>query len=348
MMLNRDVIVIGASAGGVEALQNLVSLLPAHIPASIFIVLHMPTTFDSNLPQILSKAGPLPVEHGVEGQRFEHGRIYIAPPNRHMGIRQDKIFLSGGPRENGVRPAVDFLFRSAANNYGQRVAGVVLTGMLDDGTAGSRAIQDHGGITIVQDPNEAAFSGMPRNTIQHVEVDFKVPLAQIGPLLYQLATGSIEKVKNIASEEDQPREDRIRKTFQNFEDGSQPQNQTMGLTCPECGGVLWELRDGNMTRYACHLGHTYLPESLLVDQAKTVEGALWNAIRLLREREAFFLRLANRAGQTGRKASVHFFETQAAANRKSALTVEKLVESLQALPSAPEQDQLSTPASSST
>lgn len=345
-MLNRDVIVMGASAGGVEALQSLVSSLPANIPASIFIVLHLPTHFDSNLPQILSKAGPLPVVHGMEDQLFEPGHIYIAPPNCHMGIRQGKIFLSGGPRENGVRPAVDFLFRSAANNYGDRVAGVVLTGMLDDGTAGLRIIQNHGGVTIVQDPDEAAFSGMPRSAIQHVEVDFKLPLAEIGLLLYQLATGSVERVKIMAPEEDQPGKERIHETFQEFKNGTQTQNQPTVLTCPECGGVLWELKDGNITRYACHVGHTYLQESLLVDQEKTVEDALWKAIRLLREREAFFLRLANRAGQTGRNASVRFFETQAAANRESARTVERLVENLQILPTTgSKNDELSTSAS---
>ena len=183
----HDIIVIGASAGGVEALTRLVTSFPADIPAAIFVVLHVPSEGTSVLPRILNRAGPLPAFHALDGQKIEHGKIYIAPPNYHLLVKRGYVHLTRGPRENRHRPAIDPLFRSAARAYGARVIGVVLSGTLDDGTAGMIAIQLRKGILVVQDPDDTLYSGMPRSVIEHAQVDYIVPIAQMGGLLDQLA-----------------------------------------------------------------------------------------------------------------------------------------------------------------
>src|SRR5215207_239744 len=187
MMSGHDIIVVGASAGGVEALSQLVASLPPDLPASVFIVLHIPAEGTSVLPRILNRAGPLPAIHPLDGQVIEKGHVYIAPPDHHLLIKQGYVELTRGPRDNGHRPSVDPLFRSAARAYGRRVVGVVLTGALDDGTAGLLAVGMRGGICVVQDPQDALYAGMPQSAIDNVEVDHVVPLAEMGELLMQLA-----------------------------------------------------------------------------------------------------------------------------------------------------------------
>lgn len=194
-MIGHDIVVVGASAGGVETLIKLVKDLPADMPAALFVVLHVPAYGTSVLPDILGRRGPLPALHPADGQAIEPGRIYVAPPDRHLVLYQGRIRLTRGPHENGVRPAVDTLFRSAARAYGPRVVGVVLSGMLDDGTAGAQAIKMRGGQVIVQDPNEALFSGMPRHALEHAKTDFVLPVAQIAPALAHLAQTAVDAAK---------------------------------------------------------------------------------------------------------------------------------------------------------
>ena len=186
-MAGHDIIVVGASAGGVEALQTLVRGLPADVPAAMFVVLHMSADAPSMLPQILNRAGPLPVAAAVDNEPIAPGRVYVAVPDHHLLIERGRVCLVRGPKENRSRPAVDPLFRSAARAYGSRVIGVVLTGALDDGTSGLQAVKGRGGLAVVQDPAEALYTGMPRSAMEHVAVDYCMPLAEIPALLARLA-----------------------------------------------------------------------------------------------------------------------------------------------------------------
>jgi len=188
--MEHDIIVIGASAGGVSALKTLVAGLPGDLKASLFIVMHISATYSSMLPEILSRSGPLPVLHATEGMMIEQETIYIAPPNHHLLLEQGSVHLGTGPKECYVRPAADVLFRSAASGYGSRVVGAVLTGMGHDGTNGLQAVKQHGGITVVQDPTEAACSSMPQSALEHVEIDYTAPLVSIASLLIRLVEPS--------------------------------------------------------------------------------------------------------------------------------------------------------------
>ncbi len=197
-MPGRDIIVIGASAGGVHALVTLVGSLPKRLPAAIFVVLHIPAKGRSLLPDILSRAGPLKAVEAVDGVDIEHQCIFVVPPDHHLLIELGHVCVVRGPKENRHRPAVDPLFRSAAQVYGPRVVGVILTGSLNDGTAGLLAVKQRGGIAVVQDPDEALFSSMPLSALANVEVDYRLPLSSIGPLIVRLASEQVEEnVENI-------------------------------------------------------------------------------------------------------------------------------------------------------
>jgi len=187
--IERDIIVVGASAGGVEVLQTLASTLPADIPATLFMVMHFPSWARSELPHLLLRSGPLPAVHPQSGERFEHGKIYVAPPDRHMLLEEGKVVLWRGPKENRYRPSVNALFRSAAVSYGPRVTGVILTGALDDGSAGLWWVRRHGGFGLVQDPAEALFPDMPLNALQYVDSAYTARVEEMGGLLYSLAKG---------------------------------------------------------------------------------------------------------------------------------------------------------------
>ena len=299
-MPTHDIIVIGASAGGVEALIELVQDLPSDLPASILVVLHFPPHSVSLLPQILSRNGGLVALHPRSGQRLENGRIYVAPPDRHMLLRDGRIVLNYGPRENGFRPAVDPLFRSAARSYGPRTVGVILSGTLGDGTAGLRAIKAAGGTAIVQDPKEAIFDIMPLNAISNVPVDDILPLSGIADKIIELSHQPVSDVgdtMNMADEHERE-EAIVQRDLDRYEEGKKPTDSTV-VTCPECGGVLWELKDGELLNFRCHVGHVYSSESLLAEQGETLEGALWAAVRALVERAVLMRRMAHRLGHQG-------------------------------------------------
>jgi two-component system chemotaxis response regulator CheB len=192
-MATRDIIVIGASAGGVQALSTLVKALPGDLPAAVFIVLHVPADLPSVLPEILAREANLRVAHAKHGEAIEHGRVYVAPPDHHLLLERDHTKLVHGPKENLHRPSIDALFRSAALWAGPRVNGVVLTGARDDGTLGMRTIKQRGGITIVQDPVEAPFASMPLSVIRNIAVDYSLPVQEIGPLLTELSRQTVEE-----------------------------------------------------------------------------------------------------------------------------------------------------------
>jgi two-component system, chemotaxis family, protein-glutamate methylesterase/glutaminase len=316
--LKRNIIVIGASAGGVEALSQLVKQLPPDLPAALFIAVHFPSHSVSLLPQILSRSGPLRAMHPQNKQPIELGKIYIAPPDYHLLVRRGYVQLSHGPRENGHRPAIDTLFRSAAHAYQQQTIGVILSGTLDDGVAGLRIIQLLGGITIAQDPNEALFDGMPRAAIQTIQIDHVLNISNIAQQLTQLADETVANQLQSGVNQDlvhpepltgnaMEREDEIvARDKAILEQGGRPGTAST-FTCPDCGGVLWELQDSNVIRYRCHTGHAYSLESLVAEQADDLERALWSATRALEEKAALARRMGAQARQHHRHRSAAQF-----------------------------------------
>ncbi len=298
-MPDHDLIVVGASAGGVEALTQLVAGLPADMPAALAIVMHIPATNVSLLPTILGKAGSLPAQNPRDHEPIRKGRIYVAPPDQHLLIQNGQLRLGRGPRENGHRPAIDPLFRSAAWHFGPRVVGVVLSGNLDDGTAGLLAIKRQGGVTLVQDPTEAVAPGMPSSAIENGAADQVLPVADIAAVLVDLAyesvidrgernmSGEMENEMKIAEFDAQA----LQSTEQNL--------PPSGFACPECGGTLFEIHENELVRYRCRVGHAFSPETLAAEQVKSVDDALWVAFRALKERAALARRMAQRMRERG-------------------------------------------------
>ena len=278
----RDRIVIGASAGGVPALETLVGSLPADLGAAVFIVMHLQPDALSRLPQILQRRCRLQVTHAKEGERIERGRVYVASPDQHLLLEGDHLRLTRGPRENRSRPAVDTLFRSAAYSHGDRVIGVILSGALDDGTAGLWSVKERGGTTVVQDPDEAEYDSMPRSAIQHVQVDHVVALKEMGPLLVKLTTTPVEKHEAAMSKELEI-ETKIALEGRALELGVLGLGPVTPYTCPECHGVLVALKEGGVPRFRCHTGHAYSINTLLAEVTGYVEEALWGGIRAIEE-----------------------------------------------------------------
>jgi two-component system chemotaxis response regulator CheB len=298
----HDVIVIGASAGGIEALTSLVGELKADLPAAVFVVLHVPSDARSALPAILERAGPLPAVQAADDAPIVRGRIYVAPPDRHMLVEADRVRVVTGPRENRVRPSADPLFRSAARHFGPRAVGVILSGVLDDGANGLAAIGAAGGVTIVQDPQDALFGGMPESAAARCHVDYCLPADRIGPLLVRLARSEPMK-KGGTDLSDELMRDPTADAQPAASRAAKRNGAASGFTCPDCHGSLWELKDGDAARYECRVGHAYSLESMLSAQAESVENALWAALNALEERAATMERVAKispgRSGSIG-------------------------------------------------
>jgi two-component system, chemotaxis family, protein-glutamate methylesterase/glutaminase len=313
-MATRDIIVIGASAGGVQALTKLVANLPADLPAAVIIVLHISTNVPSLLPGILGRESKLPVAHAINGESIKRGKIYVAPPDHHLIIERDQLRLVHGPKENLHRPSIDTLFRSAARWGGPRVIGVVLTGARDDGTAGMRAIKQRGGIAIVQDPEEAPFPSMPMSVMQEINVDYSLPLREIPALLDQLSH------ETTAEEEGFPMPDEIEIEAKIAEQAMESAEliasvERLGkvskLTCPDCHGALWEINDEKLLRYRCHVGHAFSAEALSDGQSQMLEVALWSAVRALEEQMILARRIGERARRANQMKAARSFERRA-------------------------------------
>jgi two-component system, chemotaxis family, protein-glutamate methylesterase/glutaminase len=282
-MNRHDIIVIGASAGGVEALMQICAGLPADLPASIFVVQHISPTSKSVLPNLISRASPLPARHPVDGEAIATGQIYVAPPDLHLLLREGSIMLRHGPQENRTRPAIDPLFRSAAVAYGPRVVGVVLTGLLDDGAAGLVAIKRCGGLSVVQDPDDAQWPEMPRRAIERAQPDYVVGIGQMAALLSRLSNEPAGARVQIPSALDL--ETRI--AAQEFDPlGITAIGQPSRLSCPQCGGVLNEVPDEGTLRFRCQTGHAFTSEGLMSAQTDELERALEGAARTHRDRVA--------------------------------------------------------------
>jgi two-component system chemotaxis response regulator CheB len=296
-MPGHDIILIGASAGGVQALSTVVGGLPRDIPAAVFIVLHIAPYGRSAMPAILSRAGFLPATHAEDGEPVEPGRVYVAPADHHLMLEPGRVRISRAPTENGQRPSVDVLFRSAAQAYGSRCIGVVLTGNLDDGTVGLAVVKKYGGIAIVQDPDEADYPSMPRSALHNVEVDQVCALAGIAPLLVELAREPVMVTSPL------PEVDYMKTEL---EHGNDPEEQGVpsDLTCPDCGGSLRESRIDGVVHFRCRTGHAYSPETLLVKQSDVVDAAIWAAVRALQENAELARRMERRLPQTGMAAKM--------------------------------------------
>ena len=270
-MQTRDIIVVGGSAGGVEAVKEIVRRLPADLPAAVFVVVHTGPGFDNAFPEILSRAGPLKATHAIHGEPIAPGHIYVAPPDNHLLLRPGYLAVQRGPKENGFRPAVDPLFRSAAISYGPRVVAVLVSGYLDCGTLGLMSVKARGGLAVVQDPDEANVPDMPRSAMAHVKIDHVLRVAEIGPFLAKLAhepalLGSppapSSQLLELEGEEPGLRSD---------------------VVCPICQGALTEGQLGGVASFRCHVGHAFSPAALLAEQAESLERALWAAVRALEE-----------------------------------------------------------------
>jgi two-component system, chemotaxis family, protein-glutamate methylesterase/glutaminase len=280
---NRDIIVIGASAGGIEALQRLVVGLPADLPAAVFIVQHLSPHSLGYLPSILGRASPLPVDQAQDGAPIRPGRIVVAPPDVHLTVTAGGVRVRSGPKEHGLRPAIDPLFRSAAWAFGPRVVGVILTGLLDDGTAGLIAVKLAGGLAIVQEPGEAAFPSMPRAVLRYLQVDERLPLAEIAPALERLTQqpAAVED-RTMPSDPEDRTEAIIRHQASAVERGEGTDRPAL-VSCPDCGGTLWRSEQDGLTQFQCRVGHRYTAESVMRRQAENLEQTLWAAVRTLEE-----------------------------------------------------------------
>ena len=294
----KHVVVIGASAGGIETLRTLVGALPGDFGAPICIVLHTSPTSPGVLGDILNRSGPLTAVTPRSGERLKPGIIYVAPPDCHMLLEPGIVRLTKGPKENRFRPAIDPLFRSAAQIYGPNVIGVILTGNLDDGTAGLWAVKQLGGVAIVQDPEDALFPAMPENALQSVRVDHVVPLSDIAPLLRRLT--SVPAPAEVTSvPETVEVEVKIAKEQDALDAGIERIAKPSRYSCPECHGVLLEINEGGPLRFRCHTGHAYSVESLLSAIHDGVEETLWESVRASHEAERLMQEMARHLESAG-------------------------------------------------
>jgi two-component system, chemotaxis family, protein-glutamate methylesterase/glutaminase len=309
----RDIIVVGTSAGGSEALTKLIGLLPSNLPATIFIVQHMPAdSVGDVLVARLQQANRFPCTLAKDQERFRRGHLYIAPPDCHLLLKTHHVLVAKGARENRYRPAIDPLFRSAAVSHGPRVIGVILSGQLDDGTLGMRAIKMCGGLTVVQDPKDAEYPEMPQSVINHVSATYCVPLAEMGSLLNTLVRKTRGKrfIVPAALRTEAVIAERVLSDVR--------QLNTLGpqvpYNCPNCGGVLWDVDKSGGLQYRCHTGHSFTTASLLTSQSEKIEETLWVALRMFEERKNLLnntqqreasVRMKHWYGERARETNVH-------------------------------------------
>jgi two-component system, chemotaxis family, protein-glutamate methylesterase/glutaminase len=309
-------IVIGASAGGLEPLREVVAQLPADLPAPVFAAMHLPANHKSYLPEILSNTGPLPALHPEDNTKIEAGLIYVAPPDHHLLIDAGSVAVKRGPKENGFRPSIDALFRSAAYTYGPGAIGVVLSGALHDGTSGLWSIKRLGGIAIVQAPEQARYPSMPRSALEYIDADYKLHSTEIGPLLTQLTqeqpaqaemagNGTEEDIRRLAIE------------TQLAAGVNLPEKTVLALgpltqfTCPECKGSLVKITEGGLSRFRCHTGHGFSADALVDDLMKAIDEQLWQTIRGFQEATMLLEHIGGHLQENGGSAQADVFLAKA-------------------------------------
>jgi two-component system chemotaxis response regulator CheB len=294
-----QVVVVGASAGGLDALIGLIRQLPEDFPAPVLIVMHIsPDATGDVLLDALNKNGKLKCAHAKDGDQVKSGYVYMAPSDHHLMVEEDgKLRVTKGAQENRSRPGIDPLFRSAAIAFGNRTTGIILTGYLDDGTAGLIAIQRCGGTCIVQDPDEAQYPDMPRNALNQLKPDYCVPIAEMGGILFKLMIRKARK--QIAIPKDLLRESKIAERVLSDLASVNSLGEQVPFNCPGCGGVLWKMNKGPFVRYRCHTGHAYTSASLLAAQTQKIEETMWTALRMFEERRNLLTTIANEQNGTG-------------------------------------------------
>ena len=300
-----NIIVIGASAGGVEPLRYLVRALPADFPAATFVVMHVSPLSPPILPKILYAPGHPKVVTAVDGQRIEPARVYVAQPDRHLLVEPGYVRLTRGPRENRHRPAIDPLFRSAARAYGPRVIAVVLTGMLDDGAQGLYIVKLQGGVAIVQDPEEATFDPMPLSAMKAANVDYVLKVTDMPKKLMELVHEQwqpieLSRAKEVLRDFTSPEGEKMSEEYDERLNG-----KPSIFTCPDCSGPLWEVQDGELLRFRCRVGHAFSPETIRDGYNDSIEGALWSAVRILEQSASLERTLAESAGARGDELAAH-------------------------------------------
>lgn len=304
--MRRDIVVMGGSAGSIDGCRTVLSFLPPDFPASIFITIHTAPGGPGLLANLLAQVCSLPVQEVRGRAKIEPGSVYVAPPNLHLVVKRGRADSRFLPKENGTRPAIDVMFRSAAHAYSRRVIGVLVSGSLDDGVAGLGIIKDEGGVTIVQDPEEARFPDMPLSAVQSLEIDHVVSIADIAHLLVKLVGTEIEEEPR-AEVEETMEGDHV-------------------LTCPGCGGVLREYKDKKMAWFQCQVGHRYSIESMVKEQDANIESRLWTTIALLKQKQQMAETMAADARSMLRATpDPEFFEKQAEASKKAQEQIEKVL-----------------------
>jgi two-component system chemotaxis response regulator CheB len=324
----RDIIVVGASMGGVEALSKLASQLPADLPAAVLVVQHTSAESPGLLGEILNQRGALPAAIAEDREPLEHGRIYVAPPDRHLLLTEGGVRVVYGPRENRARPAIDPLFRTAAVHYQSRVIGVVLTGLLSDGAAGLLAVHRCGGVAVVQSPDDAAYPDMPRRALSAVPTAREVPLSNLGPVLERLVAEEApvpSPVPQVLGVEARLTE----RAMANADWGEVPSRST-DFTCPECSGAIRAIDDEPLTRFRCRVGHAYTADDIVAAKERGTEDALWLALQTLQEQAQMLETLAGEDQSRGWARNAARYEERAREMRDAAERLRELVSELAA------------------
>ena len=321
-MPRRDIVVIGGSSGGLEAVRTILSGFPGDLSAAIFVVLHSSPDSPGVLDRIFGRASVLRVTYAIDREPIEPGRVYLAPPDRHLLLKRDHVRVTRGPRENRFRPAVDPLFRTAASAHGGRVIGVVVSGGQDDGAVGLRLIKNHGGTAIVQDPLEAVAPGMPQAAVTHVEVDYVVKVDEIAGVIGRLAKEPIDVMEMAMKDED------MRDIAEMGSDAihhAQNLGPPSPFTCPECGGALWQSHEDELLQFQCHIGHRYSGESLVTAQSEALDHALWAGLRALEENAELRRRMARHARDRGMAAIAAGYDEHAAESEQRAADIRRVL-----------------------
>jgi two-component system chemotaxis response regulator CheB len=321
----HDIVVMGASAGGIAPIERVLSVLPNDLPAAVFVVIHTAAEGPRLLSDVLSRMSSLPVAYAADGDPIRNSRVYLAPPDHHLLLDEGRVRVTRGPRENRHRPAIDPLFRSAARAYRSRVVAVLFSGLLDDGTAGVKVVGRNGGVSIVQDPEEARFAAMPRNAVRNDSPQYVLPVRQIGPTVVELVVkGKRRGGQDESLDSELDNEVKIAEVdMQAIE--HKKSGAPSAYVCPECNGTLWEVREGELLRFRCRVGHAYGTESLLAAKNDELESALWTALRTLEERAALHQRLAKHAAERDNPRVAKHFRGSAEDMQRQAQSIRSLL-----------------------
>lgn len=311
----RNIIVIGASAGGIPAVNAVIQEFPEDLDAAIVVVLHVSRKSNStNIAKSFQRNTSLTCRVASNEMPLRKGHLYVAPPEQQLMIKNNSLRLTNGPHENKYRPSIDVLFRSAAVHYGNRSIGIILTGLFEDGTSGMHAIKRSGGICMIQDPAEAEYSDMPRSVLNKIKVDYQAKLKEMPEIIKNIVNDPLPPEIPV------PRELQIEayiteKMMSDINDMKKIGDKS-DFTCPDCGGGLWELKNDPLHRYRCHTGHVFTEKILHDLQDQNIEETIWVSIRMLEEKENLLLLMARRENAEGEPEMSSFHESRLEGIRK--------------------------------